>query len=158
MEEGLNRVWSLRLNRVPRKTDFFLTYVIMKTVQFILLKAERGLNTPGVYALMETVEVEESQNLDDVMNGIIGKNLGQNLYEAVNFDENEEIKIFPAKNYQELVEKIEVTFVFNKPYEIIYVNENGNLVRHVANIESVMKYAEQEYEFNKYMCICSMFQ
>lgn len=117
----------------------------MKTVQFILLEAERGLNTPGVYALIETVEVEENQNLDDVMNGIIGKNLGQNLYEAVNFDENEEIKIFPAKNYEELVEKIEVTFVFNKPYEIIYVNDNGILVRHIANIESVMQYAKQEY-------------
>ena len=117
----------------------------MKTVQFILLEAERGLNTPGVYALMETVEVEENQNLDDVMNGIIGKNLGQNLYEAVNFDENEEIKIFPVKNYQELVEKIEVTFVFNKPYEIIYVNDDGIMVRHIANIESVMRYAEQEY-------------
>jgi len=117
----------------------------MKTVQFILLEAERGFNTPGVYALIETVEVDENQNLDDVMNGIIGKNLGQNLYEAVNFDENEEIKIFPAKNYEELVEKIEVTFVFNKPYEIIYVNDNGILVRHVANIESVMQYAEQEY-------------
>lgn len=117
----------------------------MKTVQFILLEAERGFNTPGVYALIETVEVEENQNLDDVMNGIIGKNLGQNLYEAVNFDENEEIKIFPAKNYEELVEKIEVTFVFNKPYEIIYVNDNGILVRHIANIESVMQYAKQEY-------------
>lgn len=117
----------------------------MKTVQFILLEAERGFNTPGVYALIETVEVEENQNLDDVMNGIIGKNLGQNLYEAVNFDENEEIKIFPAKNYEELVEKIEITFVFNKPYEIIYVNDNGILVRHIANIESVMQYAKQEY-------------
>lgn len=118
---------------------------MMKTVQFILLEAERGLNTPGVYSLMETVEVEENQNLDDVMNGIIGKNLGQNLYEAVNFDENEEIKIFPAKNYEELVEKIEVTFVFNKPYEIIYVNDDGVLIRHIANIESVMQYAKQEY-------------
>ena len=116
----------------------------MKNIQFVLLEAERGYdNPPGVFGCIESVELKKNQTIDDAMNAIIGGKLGENLYETQ--CEEEIIKKISVKNYEELVEKIEKTDVFNKPYEIIYVTENGLLVRHKMDEDAVFQYAEQSY-------------
>ena len=120
--------------------------MMMKNIQFVLLEAERGFdNPPGVFGCTEEVELKKNQTIDDAMNAVIGKKLGENLYETLLFEEEEIVKEFPVKNYEELVEKIEKTMIFNEPYEIIYVTDNGLLVRHKMDKDAVLQYAEQSY-------------
>jgi len=119
---------------------------MIKNIQFVLLEAERGFdNPPGVFGCTEDVELKKNQTIDDAMNAVIGKKLGENLYEALCEEEEEIISKFPVKNYEELVEKIEKTMVFNEPYEIIYVTDNGLLVRHKMDKDAVLQYAQQSY-------------
>jgi|UniRef100_A0A6C0J4P3 hypothetical protein len=114
----------------------------IRVVKFVLIEAERGYNPPGTFSLVEEIQLKENQFVEDALNSVIGKNLGQNLNSIYGAENN----IFPAKHYEELIDKIEKTNVFNKPYEIIYINENGDLIRHQIQKNAVFEYAKQEYQ------------
>ena len=50
-----------------------------RVVKFVLIEAERGYNPPGTFSLIEQIRLKEDQSVEDALNSVIGKNLGQNL-------------------------------------------------------------------------------